>query len=100
MFPQTIVQTCIVHLIRSSTRFVAWVNRKALIADLRRVYAAETEEAALAALAEFEKKWDELRAQMKPAADVAGDTARGLGSALELACNELKTGYERFRKLI
>ena len=52
VFPQTIVQTCIVHLIRSSTRFVAWVNRKALIADLRRVYAAETEEAALAALAE------------------------------------------------
>lgn len=58
VFPQTIVQTCIVHLIRSSTRFVAWVNRKALIADLRRVYAAETEEAALAALSEFEKKWD------------------------------------------
>lgn len=59
VFPQTIVQTCIVHLIRSSTRFVAWVNRKALIGDLRRVYAAETEEAALAALAEFEKKWGE-----------------------------------------
>jgi len=59
VFPQTIVQTCIVHLIRSSTRFVAWVNRKTLIADLRRVYAAETEEAALAALAEFEKKWAE-----------------------------------------
>ncbi|MGH9144221.1 MAG: IS256 family transposase [Vicinamibacterales bacterium] len=59
VFPRTIVQTCIVHLIRSSTRFVAWVNRKALIGDLRRVYAAETEDAALAALAEFEKKWAE-----------------------------------------
>jgi putative transposase len=59
VFPQTIVQTCIVHLIRSSTRFVAWINRKALIGDLRRVYAAETEEAALTALAEFEKKWGE-----------------------------------------
>ena len=59
VFPKTIVQTCIVHLIRSSTRFVAWVNRKALIADLRRVYAADTEEAALAALAEFEKRWNE-----------------------------------------
>ena len=59
VFPKTIVQTCIVHLIRSSTRFVAWVNRKALIGDLRRVYTAETEDAALAALAEFEKKWGE-----------------------------------------
>jgi putative transposase len=59
VFPKTIIQTCIVHLIRSSTRFVAWVNRKALIADLRRVYAAETEEGAVAALAEFEKRWNE-----------------------------------------
>jgi putative transposase len=59
VFPQTIVQTCIVHLIRSSTRFVAWVNRKRLIGDLRRVYAADTEDAALAALAEFEKTWAE-----------------------------------------
>jgi putative transposase len=57
VFPKTIVQTCIVHLIRSSTRFVAWVNRKALIADLRLVYAADTEEAALVALAEFDKRW-------------------------------------------
>jgi putative transposase len=57
VFPKAIVQTCIVHLIRSSTRFVAWINRKALIADLRAVYAAQTEEAALAALGEFEKKW-------------------------------------------
>ncbi len=47
------------HLIRSSTRFVAWVNRKALIADLRRVYAADTEDAALVGLEEFEKRWNE-----------------------------------------
>jgi len=57
VFPRAIVQTCIVHLIRSSTRFVAWINRKALIGDLRAVYGAQTEEAALAALGEFEKKW-------------------------------------------
>jgi putative transposase len=59
VFPQTIVQTCIVHLIRSSTRFVAYVNRKRLCADLRHVYAADTEEAALAALTAFEKAWAE-----------------------------------------
>ncbi|TMQ67579.1 MAG: hypothetical protein E6K80_15125 [Candidatus Eisenbacteria bacterium] len=56
VFPKTVVQTCIVHLIRSSTRFVAWINRKTLIADLKRVYRAETEEAAVAALVEFEKR--------------------------------------------
>jgi predicted nuclease with TOPRIM domain len=50
--------------------------------------------------ARLEKKWDELRGQMKPATDVAGDTARGIGSAFEQAAKELKTGYERFRKLI
>jgi putative transposase len=59
VFPQTIVQTCIVHLIRSSTRFVAYVNRKRLCADLRHVYGADTEDAALAALAAFEKAWGE-----------------------------------------
>jgi putative transposase len=59
VFPRTIVQTCIVHLIRSSTRFVAYVNRKKLCADLRRVYAADTEDAALTALDAFEKTWGE-----------------------------------------
>jgi putative transposase len=59
VFPQTIVQTCIVHLIRSSTRFVAYVNRKKLCADLRHVYGADTEDAALAALTAFEKTWGE-----------------------------------------
>jgi len=59
VFPQTIVQTCIVHLIRSSTRFVAYVNRKKLCADLRQAYAADTEDGALAALTAFEKTWGE-----------------------------------------
>jgi putative transposase len=57
VFPRTIVQTCIVHLIRSSTRFVSWRERKALIAALRAVYAAPTEDAALAELARFEQQW-------------------------------------------
>jgi len=59
VFPRTTVQTCIVHLIRSSTRFVAWKDRKIVIADLRRVYSADTEDAAQAALDEFEDRWTE-----------------------------------------
>ena len=57
VFPRTVVQTCIVHMIRNSVRFVGWAKRKALCADLRRVYGAPTEDAAVAALDEFEKTW-------------------------------------------
>lgn len=57
VFPKTIVQTCIVHMIRSSTRFVAWKDRKTVIGDLRTIYAAATEEEALSALTAFEAKW-------------------------------------------
>ena len=57
-FPTTIVQTCIVHMVRSSTRMVAWSNRKALTSDLKTIYQAATEQAALEALATFREKWD------------------------------------------
>jgi len=56
-FPQAIFQTCIVHMVRSSTRFVPWKERKAVCADLRGVYSAENEEAASAALDAFEASW-------------------------------------------
>jgi putative transposase len=57
VFPKAVVQTCIVHMIRNSARFVAWAQRKAFCADLRRVYCAPTEDAALVALGEFEATW-------------------------------------------
>jgi len=56
-FPRAIFQTCIVHMVRSSTRFVPWKERKAVCADLRTVYTAETVEAAEAALDGFEQTW-------------------------------------------
>lgn len=56
-FPLAIVQTCIVHMIRATLRYVAHADRKPLVRDLRPVYAAPTEEAALAALDAFEKRW-------------------------------------------
>lgn len=37
-FPDTTVQTCIVHLVRHSLNFCAWKDRKAVAADLRRIY--------------------------------------------------------------
>jgi len=59
VFPKTAVQTCIVHMIRNSLRYVGWKERKKVAADLRPVYTADTEDAAEAALTAFEEKWGE-----------------------------------------
>ena len=47
------VQTCVVHLIRASMRFVSYADRKAVAALLRPIYTAPTEDAALEALGTF-----------------------------------------------
>lgn len=56
-FPETMVQTCIVHLVRHSLNFCSWKDRKAVAARLREVYSAETAEAAWDALEEFDAEW-------------------------------------------
>jgi len=56
-FPKAVVQTCIVHMIRASLRHVAWGDRRPVVAALKPIYAAETEEAAQRALAAFEERW-------------------------------------------
>jgi putative transposase len=55
VFPQTVVQTCIVHLIRNSMGFASWKDRKAIAGALRSVYRAENAEAGLAALEAFKE---------------------------------------------
>ncbi len=57
VFPQAWVQTCIVHMIRSSMRFVSWADRKRLIPDLRKVYGAPNAEEAARQLELFDEKW-------------------------------------------
>ncbi|MBY5268039.1 IS256 family transposase [Spiribacter salinus] len=54
-FPDCVVQTCIVHLIRYSMQFASWKERKALAQALRPIYAAPSAEAAEQALADFEQ---------------------------------------------
>lgn len=54
VFPETVVQTCIVHLIRNAMGFASWKDRKLIASGLRSVYRAETAEAGLAALEAFE----------------------------------------------
>jgi len=53
VFPQTRVQTCIVHLIRNSLDFVPWKDRKAVVAALKRIYQAKDAQAAQDALDAF-----------------------------------------------
>jgi putative transposase len=53
-WPQTVVQTCVVHLIRASMRFVSYNDRKAVAAALRPIYTAPTEAAAAQELDIFE----------------------------------------------
>ncbi len=57
VFPRSFVQRCIVHMVRSSTRFVADRDIKAVCADLRRTYKAADEQQASAALCAFREKW-------------------------------------------
>src|SRR5689334_10797563 len=53
-WPRTVVQTCVVHLIRASMRFISYTDRKAVAAALRPIYTAPTEAAAAQELDIFE----------------------------------------------
>lgn len=53
-WPQAIVQTCVVHLLRASMRFVNYKDRKAVAAALKPIYTASSEDAALEALQTFQ----------------------------------------------
>jgi len=56
-FPKTEVQRCIIHQIRSSTRYVSYKDLKEFTRDLKPIYRAASEDAGLAALDALEKKW-------------------------------------------
>lgn len=64
VFPQTEVQLCIVHMVRNSTKFVPWKDRKELCADLKSIYGSDTLEGAELALQAFEEKWDDKYAMV------------------------------------
>jgi putative transposase len=56
-WPATVVQTCVVHLIRASMRYVSWKDRKAVAQTLKPIYTAPNEDAALDALAVLDDAW-------------------------------------------
>lgn len=57
VYPQTAVQLCIVHMIRNSLKTVSWKDYKRVTAQLKTVYQAANEQAALMNLEQFEKDW-------------------------------------------
>jgi putative transposase len=57
IYPQTVVQTCIVHLIRHSLRYVPRRQREQVARDLKPIYTAVDQDAAQAALEVFDDKW-------------------------------------------
>lgn len=57
VFPKTEVQQCVIHLIRNTLRYISYKDSKAIMADLKKVYKAPTEEAALQQLEIAEQNW-------------------------------------------
>jgi len=57
-YPHATVQTCIVHQVRSSMRFVSYKDRKLVAGDLRKIYTAANAEHAGDELQTFAEKWD------------------------------------------
>lgn len=66
VYPKAIVQRCIVHMIRSSTRFVSDKDRKKVCSDLRKIYTAANREQAEVALEAFGQVWDKKYKEVRP----------------------------------
>lgn len=56
-FPKSQLQRCIVHQIRSSTKYVNWKDMKEVMADLKKIYGAINEDEAMQGMVEFKEKW-------------------------------------------
>jgi transposase-like protein len=64
VYPKCEHQLCIVHQIRNSLKYVSYKDRKAVVADLKPIYQAATEEEAILALEDFEGKWCKIYPQI------------------------------------
>lgn len=59
VYPKTTFQTCIVHMVRHSLNYVPYAEKKAVAADLKKIYGSSTVELAEQALDDFELTWGE-----------------------------------------
>lgn len=65
VFPDALIQQCIVHQIRHTVKFIPHKHRKAFCEDLKKIYAAPTEEAGLAEVDEVKKAWPQFALSLK-----------------------------------
>ncbi|MCW4013407.1 MAG: IS256 family transposase, partial [Candidatus Bathyarchaeota archaeon] len=66
VYPQSLIQRCIVHMVRTSTRFVSDRDIKAVCSDLRKIYSSADRNQASVALESFGQKWDAKYPEIKP----------------------------------
>ena len=59
VFPEVNIQSCIIHQIRNSIKYVSYKNKKEVVRDLKLIYKAPTEEIALAQLDSLKEKWND-----------------------------------------
>ena len=64
VYPDTHIQLCIIHMVRNNLKYVSWKDYKAVTVDLKKIYQSVTEDAALHALDEFSRKWDDKYPQI------------------------------------
>ncbi len=106
VWPQTIVQACVVHLLRNSFRYASRKDWPAIAKDLKPIYAAATEAAALDGFAAFSERWEarypaivglweNARAEFVPFLSFANDIR-------EVVCttNAIESVYARIRKAV
>lgn len=62
VFPDTRVQICVIHQIRNTLKYVSYKDQKAFMKDLKRVYAAESEEIAMGNLESMMENWKKYQA--------------------------------------
>ena len=65
IYPHTEVQTCIVHQIRNSLKYVSYKDYKVLTKDLKLIYSASSKEAGEMELLNFEEKWGDQEVMKK-----------------------------------
>jgi putative transposase len=61
VFPQAVNQTCIVHLVRQSLRYLSYRERKRCASELRRIYTAADADAARQVLDELARTWSDSK---------------------------------------
>jgi len=78
VFPKTIVQTCIVHLVRNSMDFASWKDRKPIAAELKAIYRAQDADAGRKALDAFDAgPWAKnIRPSRRAGADTGNRSSR------------------------